>query len=87
MGDDSEGGPCALIDFVNEYEVRKNLLMVLLRSMLINAVLLLIDATTCWTIWNFILVPKFSAPVLSPWEILGLLYGLRLGITSFKKKE
>ena len=76
-----------MTDFVDKYEMRKNLMLAIVRSTFINAVLLVIDATICWTAWHFILVPKFNAPVLSTWEVLGLLYCFRLLMSAFKGKD
>lgn len=76
-----------MTEIIDVMEVRKNLVLALVRSTIINAVMLLIDALICWTTWHYILVPKFNAPTLSPWEVLGLLYCFRLLVTTFRKRD
>ena len=76
-----------MTEIIDEFEVRKTLVLHLIKGTIINVVSLLIDTLICWVTWTYIIVTKFNTPELSPWQMLGILYTFRILMTAARKKE
>jgi hypothetical protein len=61
-------------EVMDKNPVRKVMAEHFIKLLFVRAILLVIDAYILWMAWILVLVPKFNIPVLSKWEVLGLLF-------------